>query len=48
MQRHRKAVARQPPGLPDPIYAAKGSFPTGYAHPDDAVRAFWLDVQHLG
>ena len=45
-QRHTRAVARQQPGLPDPVFAAKGRFPAGYVNPDDeSVRAVcWLSA----
>ncbi len=33
-----KAVKRQQPGMPDPIYAAKGEFPAGYPNPEEEVR----------
>ena len=44
-QRHKRAVLRQQPGLPDPLYAAKGRFPAGYPNPDDeSVRACLICV----
>jgi hypothetical protein len=34
-----RAQKRQLPGLPDPVYPAKGVFPPGYVNPDESVRA---------
>lgn len=48
-QRHKRAVLRQQPGLPDPLYAAKGRFPAGYPNPDDeSVRARLCGARRRG